>query len=124
MSSQTCPAAQRLHARLTELGWTAKLTYARGPVEFTEYDDPRGDGTRPKVQVLRELDSALVRGCAPGGWAIVALWIQDGVTAKGSPKWATDMVYIPGRHAPQRIGASSVRAYLDSYLNRERRAAA
>ena len=111
MTTPDAPTAAKTLLRQLAEGWSvAGPTYATGPITVTAYGEPRGDGTRPKIAVTEVVDSVLVRACHVDGRAVVALWIRR--PGKG---WSLDMAWRgrhPHEHAPRRITATQLRAYV------------
>lgn len=110
------PAAALL-ARLHAAGWTVqRATPGVGHVEATTLGETRGDGTRPRVTVLRPCRSFGVRARHPDGRALLAMWVSSTTTPSGKPSWRLDQAWR-GRHegegAPVSLTARELSAYVD-----------
>jgi hypothetical protein len=97
-------------------GWTHHITGPRtGTITVTTLSDqPRGDGTRAKVEREVSVTSFMLKGChAASGRAFVALWVRR----DGTSSWKLDIATRgrhEGEHAPQHLDAGQLAAYAGS----------
>lgn len=104
------PAAARALLRQLD-DWSVKATHGSGSWTFSALGEPRGNGTRPKIEVVEDVDSVLIRARHVDGRAFVALWVRR-ASRKG---WALDLAWrarAPHEHTPAPITATQLRAYV------------
>lgn len=119
MGSVTPKAASDVLVLLDRHGWTVEQAApGHGLDTFTALGEPRGDGTRPRVEVLDEVDAFHVRARHPDGRRLAAVW-----SARCSVgKWSLAIAWRgrqDGEHAPKQLttksgnpSATALKAYI------------
>jgi hypothetical protein len=116
-----CPAANLLAQKAWNAGFDLLvMRAARGPVQFSGYGEPRGDGTRPIVGRLVYCDSISLTARHPDGRRFYAWWISTGTSAKtGKPSWQLDDAFTDGRWTARRLTAKELTAYVVGQVETE-----
>jgi hypothetical protein len=116
----TLPSAITTLTKRMADGWTHHITGPRtGTITVTALSDqPRGDGTRAKVEREVSVTSYMLKGCHhASGRAFRALWVHEHgkLTSKGKPSWRLDIAVRgrhEGEHAPQHLESKQLAAYV------------
>ena len=108
-------AARTLLKQLGELvpAWSINgPRHATGPCAFGGLsEETDGEGKRKRIETIEQVDSVLIRAYHADGRAIAALWVRR-PTRKG---WVLDMAWrgrAAGEHAPRKLTATQLRAYV------------